>query len=325
MPEFDLIKRLQGIIKIDESARAAPCFVGIGDDAAVLDIPADRQLVVCTDTLVAGVHFPEHSAPAAIGHKSLAVNLSDLAAMGADPAWFFMALSLPAEDDRWLESFAGGVARLADRAGIVLAGGDVSSGPLSVCITALGLVARGTALTRAGAQPGDLIAVSGQTGSAALALRRLEAGFPPDDEGLLALEYPEPRLGLGRALRGVATSCIDLSDGMLADLGHILEASGAGAVIELDKLPCAASLEDLPDEERWALQLAGGDDYELCFTLPQESRAELGRIAEKTGIPLTVIGTVTGEGLELRTPAGERFEPRVSGYQHFGRAGAGER
>jgi thiamine-monophosphate kinase len=326
MGEFDLIRRLQETICIPPGRGAPECVVGIGDDGAVLQVPAGRDLVVCTDTLVEGVHFPAATSPAAIGHKALAVNLSDLAAMGADPAWFFMALTLPAQDQKWLDAYATGMAGLAAQSRILLAGGDVSHGQLSITITALGLVEKGHALVRSGATPGDLIVISGRPGAAAWALHMLQRGETPAANDLAALEYPAPRLELGWALRGVATSCIDISDGLAADLGHILEESGAGATVELGKLPCPASLAALPSPERWPLQLAGGDDYELCFTLRPESEAALSGLSHSAGVGLTVIGVIDdGNDLVFRTPEGERYQPVIGGYQHFGDPGDGAR
>jgi thiamine-monophosphate kinase len=318
MPEFDLIKRLQEIICIQPGYGAAQCLVGIGDDGAVLEVPDHCQLVVCTDTLVAGVHFPKETDPAAIGHKALAVNLSDIAAMGADPAWFFMALTLPSEDRGWLDSFAHGMAELSGQARIMLAGGDVSCGPLSITITALGLTEKGRALVRGGANNRDLIVVSGTPGAAAHALTKLRRGEVPDPSDRAALEYPEPRLELGQALTGLATACIDISDGLMADLGHILEQSHAGAEVELDKLPCPASLRGFTDEERWPLQLAGGDDYELCFTVPPGSAVDVAEISRSCAVELTIIGAINDrQGLAFKTSAGELYEPRFSAYRHF--------
>lgn len=323
MSEFDLIRRLQETVGPGPGG-SSTCVLGIGDDAAVLECDAGRQLVVCTDTLVEGVHFPEDTVAQAVGHKALAVNLSDLAAMGADPAWFLMALTLPAADQGWLDAFARGTAELATSAGIELIGGDVTSGPRSVCVTALGHVEPGTALTRGGAASGDLIAVSGHIGAAAAAVQALRDGRQPTPDDRRALDYPSPRLALGRVLRGVASACIDLSDGLLADLGHILEQSGGGARIELARLPTPPSLAGLADSERWMLQLAGGDDYELCFTLPAERSTQLEAIARSCGVAVTVIGTVTATpGIVLVDERGEHFKPAHAGYEHFGWTGSG--
>ena len=317
MPEFDLIRRLQETIEVSGADRGLDCVVGIGDDAAVLECPAGRQLAVCTDTLVEGVHFPLGTSARSVGYKSLAVNLSDLAAMGAEPAWFFMALTLPEENRPWLDEFADGIAGLAREAGIILAGGDTTTGPLSITITAVGLVEAGAALTRSGADEGDLIVVSGEPGRAANALRMLREQLTPCSRDLRALEYPAPRLALGRAIRGLATACIDVSDGLLADLGHILEQSGKGAEIDLEALPPVDSLADLDAEQRWQLQLAGGDDYELCFTISPADAGRLDAISGKIGVPLSIIGKITASGTVLRKAGGGRFSPSAEGYQHF--------
>jgi thiamine-monophosphate kinase len=273
---------------------------------------------VCTDSLVEGVHFPKMTPAAAIGHKALAVNLSDLAAMGAEPAWFFLSLTLPAAHREWLEQFAQGMAQLAKTSAAFLSGGDVSSGPLNICITALGLVETGQAMTRSGARPGDLVVISGRPGAAAHALAMLQAGGMPPDADRAALDLPDPRLRLGRALRGLATACIDISDGLLADLGHILDASAVGAELELRHLPCPPGMAAMPEPDRWSLQLSGGDDYELCFTLPAELRARLPELSLTGGVELTVIGSITARpGLLVRDPDGNPFRPAQSGYEHF--------
>jgi thiamine-monophosphate kinase len=324
MSEFDLIRRLQEVICAPGARYRSQCALGIGDDGALLELPPQQpqrpqlQLVACTDTLVEGVHFPVGTAPEAIGHKALAVNLSDLAAMGAEPAWFLLALTLPSAAPAWLEPFAQGMARLASGASIFLAGGDVAAGPLNICVTALGLVEKGRALTRAGAAVGDLVVVSGRPGAAAHALAALQAGRVPDARERAALDFPQPRLELGLALRGLATACIDLSDGLLADLGHILEASGVGAELELRRLPCAESMAAMPEAERWRLQLAGGDDYELCFTLPAGLSAELDALRRRCGLDLTVIGRITAQkSLALRAPDGSPYRVERAGYEHF--------
>ena len=318
MPEFDLIRRLQEIVDIPEAHGQAGCVLGIGDDAAVLDVPAGHQLVVCTDTLVEGVHFPSDTDPHAVGYKSLAVNLSDLAAMGAEPAWFLLSLALPGHDPSWVDSFAQGLAQLARKTRVVLAGGDTTRGDLCITVTAAGRVPAGTALTRGGARPGDRVFVSGEPGLAAFALQQLKSGDEAEKESLRALEYPEPRLALGSALRDVATACIDLSDGLAADLGHILERSGAGAVLELGRLPEPACLAALSEHDRWDLQLAGGDDYELCFTAPPAAANLIGRKSAELGLPLTDIGEITQTpGLVLQRPDGGLFSTGEAGYQHF--------
>jgi thiamine-monophosphate kinase len=318
MPEFDLIRRLQEAICAPEAPYRPQCVLGIGDDAAVLEPPPGRQLVVCTDSLVEGVHFPGATPAAAVGHKALAVNLSDLAAMGAEPAWFFLALTLPVARREWLEAFAQGMGQLAKTSGVYLSGGDVTSGPLNICITALGLVETGQAMTRSGARPGDLVVISGRPGAAAHALAILQSGGTPPDVDRAALDYPDPRLRLGRALRGLATACIDVSDGLLADLGHVLDASTVGAELELRHLPCPPAMAALPAADRWTMQLSGGDDYELCFTLPAELRDQLPELSQTGEVELTVIGSITERpGLIVRDPDGNPFRPAQSGYEHF--------
>jgi thiamine-monophosphate kinase len=318
MSEFDLISKLQKIICPEPVAGRSSCVLGIGDDAALIEIPPGRQLVVTTDTLVEGVHFLRDCSAQDLGHKALAVNLSDLASMGAEPAWFFLALTLPAIDSSWVESFAQGMAKLAETAGIELAGGDTTTGPLSITVTALGLVETGKALTRAGAREGDLIVVSGVLGAAAFALRALSNGAQPDAVSRRSLDRPTPRLELGRCLQGLATACIDLSDGLLADLGHILHRSGKGAEIELERLPRPGCLDSLDDAERLQLQTAGGDDYELCFTVPVQRQTELDQVARESGTRLTVIGKITGSGeLRCKTRNGDDYLPSLLGYEHF--------
>ena len=318
MSEFDLIRRLRQIISTGPPGGRRSCVIGIGDDAAVLAVPPDKQLVVTTDTLVEGVHFRPKTPASDLGHKALAVNLSDLAAMGAEPAWFLLALTVPALDSAWLDSFAKGMAKLAGDAGIELAGGDTTAGPLSVTITALGLVESGQALTRSGARERDLVVVSGVPGEAAFACKSLAGGIKPDAAARRALDRPIPRLELGRRVRRLATSCIDLSDGLLADLGHILRASGKGAEIELERLPGSACLDGLEEPERLQLQTAGGDDYELCFTVPPERVGELELIAQESGTGLTVIGKITASQ-ELLCKAGDGavYCPPGRGYEHF--------
>ena len=318
MLEFDLIDRLREIIDVPIPPGRGSCPLGIGDDAALLDIPPGQQLVVCCDTLVAGVHFPEDTGAEAVGHKALAVNLSDLAAMGAEPAWFLLALTLPEGDRAWVDPFARGMGRLARSAGIALVGGDTTSGLLSVTVTAAGVAAPGQALRRSGAKPGDRILLSASTGLAARALQQLQSGTEPDPDCLQALDFPAPRLKLGRGLRGLATACIDVSDGLAADLGHILEQSGTGARLELERLPVPPCLSGLPEEHRWALQLSGGDDYELCFTVPAQRLGEARELGRRLGLELAEIGEITaGAGLQLVRPEGNEFELDGAGYCHF--------
>lgn len=293
--------------------------LGVGDDAALLRVPSGDELVVTVDTLVEGVHFPIATDPYSIGHKALAVNLSDLAAMGARPRWVTLALTLGEADDAWLQAFAAGFFTLADAHQVALVGGDTTRGPLSVCVQAQGLVPRGSALRRDAAQPGDQIWVSGTLGDAALALH-LDAGVQALAE---RLNRPVPRLALGAALRGIANSAIDISDGLLADLGHITQASGVGARIHLDQLPlspefrqhCAAARQADACEQ---LALSGGDDYELCFTLPARQSSALQQAAAATKTPVTHIGEiVAGTDIACLRASGESYAAPAAGYDHF--------
>jgi thiamine-monophosphate kinase len=281
--------------------------LGIGDDAALVSLAAGEQLAIAVDALVAGRHFPEDTAAEAIGHKALAVNLSDMAAMGAEPAWLTLALALPQADEAFVEGFARGLFSLAGRYGVQLIGGDTVRGPLTVCVQIHGLVPQGQALRRAGAQPGDRIYVTGRLGDAGagLLLRqgRLRCNDEPSRQWLIQrLEYPEPRVFAGLQLRGIASAAIDISDGLLADLGHILEASGVGARIDAARLPISeALLSCVPDAvQREQFALGAGDDYELCFTVPPAMEASLRERAATWACGITCIGTVESTaGLRL--------------------------
>jgi thiamine-monophosphate kinase len=314
--EFELIHQIQQALAVPDPS-AAGVELGIGDDAAVLAVPAGQHLVAATDTLNAGVHFPADTAAQDIAHKCLAVNLSDLAAMGATPRWALLSLSLPQADPQWLESFILGFKTLAQAHGVALVGGDTTAGPLSVCVTALGVIAQGRQLLRSGAQAGDLLLVSGTIGGAARVLELLRGGQPVADRQLL--DRPQPRVGLGRALAGFASACIDISDGLLADLGHVLKASGCGARIELARLPYANILADLDQASRWNCQLSGGDDYELLFTLPGRHEPLIANWQRRLGIDLSVIGQIEEPpGIRCVTPRGEGFDPLKAGFEHFG-------
>lgn len=314
MGEFDLIR----LIRRAAGPGDAGVVLGIGDDAAVLDVPGDRDLVTTVDTLNAGVHFDAKTPAADIGYKALAVNLSDLAAMGAEPRWALLSLSLPEADEGFLAAFVEGFLSLARQHGVSLVGGDTCAGPLSVTVTALGLVRPGEALRRDGARPGDLVAVSGTPGLAALALERLSAGLAPGERAGEALRKPVPRVALGAALVGKASACIDISDGLRADLGHVVQTSGCGAVIELGRLPGHGAFAGCGDHRRWRLQLAGGDDYELCFTLPPRHAPALRGIAHETGLQLSTIGSIVeAPGVRCVTPDGSHFDVERTGYEHF--------
>jgi len=299
-------------------ADGAGVVVGIGDDAAVVTPSPGAALVCCTDTLVSGVHFPKQTSARDIGYKSLAVNLSDLAAMGASPRWALLALTMPHGDSQWLEEFLDGLQELAQEFGVTLIGGDLSAGPLVVSVQCLGELAGKSALRRGTGEAGDLIAVSGSLGRAAYALQCLKDGVTCDDALAKALNRPQPRVQLGQALTGFASSAIDISDGLLLDLERLLAASGLGADIRLTNLPVDAVLEQLSDEKSWSFCLSGGDEYELLFSLPPARRGDLERLAQALGIRLTVIGDISSApGIRCLRPDGGLYKPQAAGYQHF--------
>jgi thiamine-monophosphate kinase len=317
MKEFELIRQIQRETSVSYSAGFEHGVkLGIGDDAAVLEVPAGQHLVAATDTLNAGTHFPTDTSPFDIGYKCLAVNLSDLAAMGATPRWALLSLSLPQADPEWVQLFSEGFRSLAAAHNVTLVGGDTTGGPLSISLTALGSVEPGKQLTRAGAKPGDLLVVSGTIGGAAHALDRLLAGEPAIERDLL--DRPQPRVKLGLSLRGHASACIDISDGLLADLGHVLKASGCGARLEIEKLPQSQELKRLADDLKWRYQLSGGDDYELLFTLPARHRAWLTNCSQQLDIELTVIGEIEQEeGIRCFRKDGSLYLPQDTGFEHF--------
>jgi len=314
--EFDLIAK--------HFTRATPgAVLGVGDDCALLAPTPGMQLAVSSDMLLEGRHFSPQDSPAGLGHKSLAVNLSDLAAMGATPRWATLAIALPEENDAWLTAFARGFFRMADQHGIELVGGDTTRGALTLSITVIGEVPPGQALRRDGAQAGDDVWVSGVIGSAALALAYRQGRLFMEQidaaKVLPALYLPTPRVELGIALRGIATSAIDISDGLLGDLGHILERSNIGATIEFAALPT------LPVVQRYLHEavardcvLAGGDDYELCFTAPVDRRDAVAAAAQSAGVPVTRIGRISAEpGLAVIDADGQPLPFDHTGYDHF--------
>lgn len=323
LTEFQIIDRY-----FKHATAARPDVVcGVGDDGAILSVPAGRDLVVSIDTLVEGVHFPVETDAEDVGYKSLAVNLSDLAAMGADPAWFTLALTLPEPDVEWLGGFAGGMVALANAHGIALVGGDITRGPLSITVQAHGLIPCGQALRRGGAAPGDLVYVTGTLGDAGLALYALQrrAALSEQERGAVLgrLNRPTPRVPEGRALRGLAHAAIDVSDGLIADLGHLLEASGVGAVINVDRLPASPALRRFMQgpahaEEGLELALTAGDDYELCFTAPPARRAAVESALHALGCACTCIGVIdSGAGLRCRYDDGREYALPRGGYDHF--------
>ncbi len=284
--------------------------LGVGDDSALLSPPPNQQLVICADTLVAGRHFPLDTSPHAIGWKSVAVNLSDIAAMGAKPHSILLALSLPQIDHDWLKGFSQGLYDCCDQFGVSLIGGDTTQSPhLTLSVTALGWIETGQAVTRSGAQIGDYICVSGQVGDAAFALQHLGHALQK------RLDYPTPRCQLGQQLKGLASSMIDVSDGLAQDLGHILKASDVGAQIQLDQLPISEALRILPQEKQWHYALAGGDDYELCFTISAQNYHRL--LQQQLDINITMIGQITKQkGLTFELD-GAHYPLQFHGYQHF--------
>jgi thiamine-monophosphate kinase len=316
MDEFSLIRRYFSTQDVKRSDVA----LGVGDDAALLRVPPGHELVVTTDSLVAGVHFPEGLDAEAVGHRSLAANLSDLAAMGATPAWALLALTLPAADERWLEGFSRGFFALAKRHQVALVGGNVARGSLNITITAQGFVPEGQALTRAGAQVGDLVYVTGCPGEAAAGLKLLQTGKgDPKNPCVRRFTHPEPRIAAGQSLRGIASACIDVSDGLLADLGHLLEARGFGAKLGLEKLPLSKALLELHgrDDAR-QLALTGGDDYELCFTVHVDKAAAAEARLKEAGCPAACIGAVEAKlVIECVDGAGRLHTFDKPGHRHF--------
>jgi len=316
--EFDLIRR-----HFTRPTRHTD--LAVGDDAALLRPRPGMQLAVSTDMLVAGTHFFADTDPEDLGWKTLAVNVSDLAAMGATPRWAFLALALPGADEAWIAAFARGFFACADAHGVDLAGGDTTRGPLTLSVTIIGEVPQGEAITRAGGKAGDDLWVSGQPGMAALGLAALRGETQLSTAGraacIAALQRPQPRIALGLALRGVATAMLDVSDGLLGDLGHILECSATGAIIDGGALPLAALRETGADEAmaRRCL-LGGGDDYELLFAAPAARRADVDAISASLGLALHRIGTLTPEPatLWLRQGDGRLVPGTRSGYDHFG-------
>ena len=318
--EFELIDRY-----FRQTQPRPGVVVGIGDDAAVVDVPTDRQLAVTADTLVAGVHFPASTDPGDVGYKSLAVNLSDLGAMGAVPRWYLLSLTMPEADESWLTDFTEGLRALESIEGVALIGGDTTRGPLAISIQAMGLARRGAAVLRAGAEVGDDVYVTGTLGDAALGLKFITGELPQtafDDEAvarsIARLARPRPRTVAGYSLAPFLHAMIDCSDGFVADLGHILHASGCGAEIELAKLPLSAPVRRLVETEGWALPLSGGDDYELILTAAPSQRSVINDIADVLPCSLTRVGRIVdAHGIRLIDADGTVIAGELHGYTHF--------
>ncbi len=317
--EFELIDRY-----FSRRSRRADVILGIGDDAAVVQPPAGADLVAAVDTLVAGRHFPLGSPPHSIGHRALAVNLSDMAAMGATPAWITLALTMPDADPAWLEGFSAGLAALADAHGVELVGGDTTAGPLTVSVQIMGHVARDTALRRGGGRPGDILAVTGTFGDAgaglALSMGRLISADRPVAEQLIhRFEYPTPRVAFGAAARGIASAAIDVSDGLAGDVPKLAGASGVAAHVDVGSLPQSRALRNLvPPAQASDFALAAGDDYELLVAVPPSRFDDLRAVAGQLNLTFTAIGELrAGTGVTW-TLGGRPFAAPARGYEHFG-------
>ncbi|MDH5328050.1 MAG: thiamine-phosphate kinase [Gammaproteobacteria bacterium] len=307
------------------NTRPDDVILDIGDDCAILKVPDTKQLAVTLDTMVAGVHFPEAASAAHIGHKCLAVSLSDLAAMGAEPAWVTLALTLPCLDETWLQDFCDGFFNLARQFKVQLVGGDVTRGPLCISTQCHGFVSPGKALRRDGAGAGDKIYVSGTIGEAALGLMLMQnrLSLPQElkqqsDLWLQRLNRPAPRVSLGMAIAEVASAAIDISDGLAADLQHILAQSGVGAVIHVERIPLPQCLPEVFERVGgWETIIGGGDDFELCFTVSPQHEVELLRVVQGLDCAIHCIGEIQqGDGLEIREN-GQTIELQRAGYEHF--------
>lgn len=318
MNEFDIIEKY---FKDKNPEHGGNLILGIGDDAALINVSENSELSISTDTLVSGVHFFEDTAPEDIAHKALSVNLSDIAAMGALPRWVSLSLTLPEKNIAWIEKFSASFNKLAEEHSVILIGGDLTKGPLSISIQIHGVAPKGKSLRRSGAAAGDMIYVTGELGAAAYALNHIREPelFPyAMEKELKRLHRPDARVKTGLELRDIATSCIDISDGLLADLGHILKASNVGAEIELSKLPYAESLNKLDKKKAIELAIAGGDDYELCFTLPKGLAESVIENLQST-CPIHHIGRITKEigELNLIDDEGKIYEINSYAYRHF--------
>lgn len=313
MTEFDLIYKLINT----QSINRPDVLTGIGDDCAILSVPENHSLAVTMDTLVEGIHFPESVSAFSIGYKSLAVNLSDLASTGAKPAWVTLSLSMPTANESWIKNFAKGLFTLANKYNVQLIGGDTTSGSLSVTIQAHGFVKK--PLLRSGAKQGDLIYVSGYIGDASLGLRSYNGENNISECCVNRLNQPEPRIELGLALSAIATSCIDISDGLISDLGHICQQSSCGADILLNNIPLSsdyvAYFNDQPD---YSNAVSFGDDYELCFTISSEDKRKISNISKELGIELTCVGKITNtNSIKFIGHNDKEVVLSKKGFEHF--------
>ena len=317
--EFELIKKyFQNLTDDDSSVQC-----GIGDDAAVIQIPPDMEVVLSIDTLLEDTHFPKGTTPSDIAYKALAVNLSDMAAMGAIPKWVLLSISLPESNDTWLEQFSAGFLELAKQHSVSLIGGDMSRGPLSITVQIQGLVPTAKALRRDGAQQGDLIYVTGTLGDAGVGLDIILQNLVVADEHeiffLNSLNRPEINIEAGIHLRDMASSAIDISDGLISDLGHILGASHVGAEIEMEKIPLSEAMQQcINKQDAWNYALTSGDDYKLCFTASAEKHDWIVDAFKDINVPVNCIGKITsGRELNCKDSEDAYFEPTGSSYKHF--------
>ena len=310
MDEFNLIRKYFTWPIKDPSV-----VLGVGDDAALFSLEQDYQLVTTTDTLTEGVHFSASTSAKDIAHKSLAVNLSDIASMGAKAKYFTLAITLPKIDKSWLQEFSDSLRKLSEHYKVSLIGGDTTRGSLNITITMIGIVESSKALTRSGTRPGDGVYVSGTIGDAGFCFWKLSNGLVPSNQEIKRLNCPIPRIELGLVLKNLASACIDISDGLEQDLSHILKASSVGAVIEVEKIPISeVLLSHIKDTNDWSIPLCGGDDYELCFTVHEDNEEALKNVSKSCNVNITRIGVVT-ESLGLQI---EGFDgPSRKSYQHF--------
>ena len=318
MKEFELIKHFF----TEQAVKRKDVLLGIGDDCAVVSSTENQDIVITTDTLVAGVHFPLATTAKAIGHKAVAVNLSDIAAMGAKPSWISLAITLPEVNDDWLSEFCVGVFELCDYYNVQLIGGDTTQGPLSITITAQGLTPEGKYLSRSGAKPGDWLYVTGEVGDAALALHNQLEQLITDSEVIeqiqAKLDFPKPRVLAGQALREYASAAIDISDGLLADLGHICQASNVGANVVLDAVPLSAAMNKSQlFDEAINFALTGGDDYELLFTVSEDNKVGMETALSNVGVKISCIGQMNASQTISTTLNNKPVPISGSGFQHF--------